>query len=127
MQGGNMQFVSPVIVRLKGNPQVGEGIVVGGDTYLDIAKEEDGITISRDANGAPMMVKKRDVFVVWPSDQSEIFVHQMNELEPVEVVAVRTLDDMKKEVVEEVLDILESEDDEDEQGEPEVEHQANPS
>jgi len=123
-----MQFTSPVIVRLKGNPALGEGIMVGGETYLDIAKDESG-EIQRGADGGPIMVKKRDCFVFWPADPSEIFVHQLSELEPVEVVACRTLEEMKQEVkdevIDEVLEILEAEDNE-AQGEPEPNHEPEP-
>lgn len=118
-----MNFTSPVVVKLKANPNIGEGILFGGETYMDIAKEADG-TIKRDANGQPMLEKRRDCFVFWPGDKSEIFTHQMHELEPVEVIAARTLEEMKEEVFNDVMDALEAEDAEEgeggaEQGEPE--------
>lgn len=120
-----MHLVSPIIVTLRSSPELGEGIVVGGETYLDIAKDEKG-QIVRDENGGPMMVKKRDMFVYWPKDPSEIFIHQLADLVPIEVVAVRTLDEMKQEVIQDVLDELEA-DDEDEEGSPEEKDDTQPA
>lgn len=134
-----MQLTSPVIVKLKSNPALGEGIWFGGETYMDIAKNDDG-TIKRDANEQPVLEKRRDCYVYWPSDRSQVWTHQLHELEPQEVVAARTLDEMKREVIEEVganleddvaaivQDIL-SEDEDEGAGEGQVEddNQANPS
>ena len=134
-----MQLTSPVIVKLKGNPDLGEGIWVGGETYMDIAKNEDG-TIKRDGQDQPVLEKRRDCFVYWPADRSQMFVHQLSDLEPQEVVAARTLDEMKREVTEDVMsaleehvggivdDILSDEDDQGAgEGEPEQGDHARPS
>src|ERR1035437_700356 len=112
-----MQFTSPIVVTLRSNPGLGEGIAMGGETYMDILKNDDG-TIARNADGGPSMVKRRDVFVYWPSDPSEIFVHQLGDLVPVEVIAVRTLDEMKKEVIDEIMELLDEDEDEDEGEDP---------
>lgn len=103
-----MNLTSPIIVKLKSNPDLGEGIWVGTETYMDVAKNEDG-SIKRDANEQPVLEKRRDCYVYWPADRSQMFVHQLHELEPQEVVAARTLDEMKREVTEDVMANLETE------------------
>lgn len=102
-----LNIVSPVIVKLKANPNLGLGVIVGGAIYHDFEKDEAG-AIVRDANG-PVMVKKRDMVVVWEKDKSDFFIHQLSELEPVEVVAVRSLEEMKLEVIGECLAQIDSE------------------
>lgn len=102
-----LNIVSPVIVKLKANPDLGLGVIIGGTIYHDFEKDEAGVIV-RDANG-PVMVKKRDIVVVWEKDKSEFFIHQLSELEPVEVVAVRSLEEMKLEVIGECLAQIDSE------------------
>lgn len=110
-------ITSPVIVKLKGKSEIGEGILISVETIIEPAKDEKD-QIIRDSNGNLTMVKRRECLVCWQEDKSQIYPHDLEELEWVEVVAVRTLDEMKEEVVNEVMDILdESVEDESEPGE----------
>ena len=105
-------ITSPVIVKLIGKPEMGEGIMINVETSLEPLKD-DSDQIIRDANGQVTLVKKREALVCWLDDRSQIFVHDLADLEWVEVVAVRTLDEMKEEVKEEVFnDIMDELNDE---------------
>lgn len=121
-------LTSPVIVRLRAKPELGEGILVGLETQIVPLTNAAG-EVERDEAG-PIMVKRREATVCWVNDRSHFFTCDLTELEWVEVVAVRTLDEMKQEVVEEVMDLLEEAEDtetEREDGEPENSDDANPN
>lgn len=92
---------------------MGEGIMVALETIIEPSKDENGAII-RDAQGGVTMIKRREATVCWMEDRSHIFVHDLTDLEWVEVVAIRSLEEMKQEVIDDVLDVLEND------GEPEV-------
>ena len=113
-------ITSPVIVTLKGKPEMGEGILINVKTLIEPATDDTGQVI-RDAQGGLTMTKRREGLVCWLDDRSQIFAHPLEDLEWVEVVAVRTYDEMKEEVTEAVLDALEEGGDDMSEGdEPEV-------
>lgn len=113
-------ITSPVIVTLKGKPEMGEGILINVETLIEPATDETGQVV-RDAQGGLTMTKRREGLVCWLDDRSQIFSHPLEELEWVEVVAVRTYEEMKDEVTEAVLDALEEADEDAGEGdEPEV-------
>lgn len=113
-----MGLVAPVIVLLKGQPDAGQGILLTLTETLLPEKDEEG-NLKRDAKGDLVMSLKATGYVAWAGNKEKLFKHDIEDLEWVEVVAVRTYEEMKEEVINDVLDVLNEDDDEESEDEPE--------